>query len=102
MGLIFKTVYRSTLLFHHLSSRLIRGWKKNETGLHELYNTTQVWVMEDRLQYIKDTLNMPGAQTNSQPYYLLERHPMLCGVFAFSLVLDFQELGIVLANAWGL
>ena len=23
-------------------------------------------------------------------------------VFAFSLILDFQELGIVLANAWGM
>lgn len=76
--------------------------KENEAGLHGLYESTQEWIMKDRLQYIKQTLNLPSAHTYSQQYYLLERHPILCGIFAFSLILDFQELGIVLANAWGM
>jgi hypothetical protein len=58
------------------------------------------WIMKDQVQttmrkMVGNDLPLPNE------FNLLRQHPLLCGLFAFSIQLEMQEFGVTFVNAWG-
>jgi hypothetical protein len=74
----------------------------NEACVENLKVFVKDWILSDFLGAIRNPVHLrmlPGVEVES--YYLLTRHPFLCGMLQFRMQLTFQELGLVLATAWG-
>ena len=81
--------------------------KQNEMPIKQLSREIDKWVLSDALLTMKQKIksqspyNIGNLSESDESFYLLSRHPLLCGTFAFKIYLQVQELGVVLANAWG-
>ncbi|KAJ3089487.1 hypothetical protein HK102_006278 [Quaeritorhiza haematococci] len=74
----------------------------NEMAVQHLESIVEEWIMKDYIGKGKRSVyarTLPGVPI--EPFFLLKRHPLLCGLLQFRLQLDSQELGIVLAGAFG-
>jgi hypothetical protein len=61
------------------------------------------WAKRDALRETRDTIfrQLPPPDSGDQPFALLTRHPMLCGLLQFKIYSDFKDAGSALAGAWG-
>jgi hypothetical protein len=78
--------------------------KKNEKIVQGLRRDIDVCVLGDVVYPLKDKYykQCSGVSpTESERFYLYKRHPILCGILAFRTVLELQDAGVILCNAWG-
>ncbi|KAJ3173682.1 hypothetical protein HDU88_002771 [Geranomyces variabilis] len=81
----------------------IENWPaQNERSVELFQQFIDTWITGDRLHAVRKHLagNL-GVGRKLQPYSLMRRHPWLCGLMQFKMQLIAQELGMVLAGAWG-
>ena len=96
---------KNTLQDYLSFSRSIKApdtWpKENDFYLQNICRSINEWILEDALlaKKKKVTVAWGSLEDPSEAYYLLKRHPILCGVLAFHVVLKLQETGVVLVNA---
>ncbi|MCJ1287916.1 hypothetical protein MMC26_007268 [Xylographa opegraphella] len=81
--------------------------KQNEMPIKQLSREIDQWILSDVFLEMKKKFKSPSLYNIANPeqsdeaYYLLSRHPLLCGTLAFKICLQIQEFGVILANAWG-
>ena len=78
--------------------------KKNEKAVQGLRRDIDVCVLGDVVYPLKEKYykQCSGVSpTESERFYLYKRHPILCGILAFRTVLELQDAGVILCNAWG-
>ncbi|KAF8866371.1 hypothetical protein BDZ45DRAFT_339028 [Acephala macrosclerotiorum] len=78
--------------------------KKNEQALREMRETLDECVFKDAIFPLKESqcrsMNYP-APPETERFYLYKRHPVLCGILTFSILLEQRELGLALAQCMG-
>ena len=85
-------------------SQIFKNWPaNNERGVKSIEAYIDDCIAKDVLGIAKRRIYGTKAQylPKGQPYALLRWHPILCGLFQFSLYQRMQESGIILATAWG-
>lgn len=76
----------------------------NEKVFHKFVQEIDQCVLSDAiLPHKRNQLratNQPSPP-DSEEFYLYKRHPILCGVTAFAIMLEMEEFGVILVNAMG-
>lgn len=100
LGSKIKDTWNTTLRFR--GSLELSTWPPhNDMVIEEtMIKLIDEWLFEDRIQLtMKRTVrNVPVPDGD---FHLFRQHPLLCGLFAFSLRMRFHEYGVDYANAWG-
>jgi hypothetical protein len=73
--------------------------KSNDQFLRNTLAFVDQWIMDDMVDKMRRVLLRSVFEP--EPYYLLSRHPLLCGSMLFSVTLMMREAGTALAMAWG-
>jgi hypothetical protein len=91
-----------TLKQYFATSKIFVNWPQhNEQGVRMIGTFIEEWIEQDPYMAVKKK-SFPGPGfPEPQPFSLLQRHPLLCGLFQFHLYLLLQDSGITLAGAWG-
>ncbi len=90
-----------------LSARAPDTWNKtNDICLKAIVDTIDMWVSQDVLWAMKKKAAVDNdlethANRDIESFYLYERHPVLCGLICFSIVLKIQKAGLGLVSACG-
>ncbi|KAI4193237.1 MAG: hypothetical protein LQ348_002920 [Seirophora lacunosa] len=82
----------------------IENWpKSNDLQFTELLGIIDNWVMQDVIaeRRAKIKMKVPTQDVIAEPFFLLKQYPMICGLFTFALKARYQELCVVVINAWG-
>ncbi|KAI5365443.1 hypothetical protein Slin15195_G049800 [Septoria linicola] len=86
--------------FRYSRNMSISTWaRQNDEVFRQIKAMAQDWALEDKIA--KLPLTIPKGAPRKQSFYLLSNHPVLTGLFVFSLKLRMEEAGITLCNAWG-
>jgi hypothetical protein len=76
----------------------------NEKALHLFAKEIDEYVLSDAILPHKKVLlraeNMPQPP-ETEKFYLYKRHPILCGITAFTIMLEMQQMGVIMVNAMG-
>lgn len=77
--------------------------KQNDQVLQTIKSEVDAWINRDAYYPSKKRQYKAGNLDVSliQPYSLLSRQPLLCGLLLFRLNMLLQDTGITLVNAWG-
>jgi hypothetical protein len=85
------------------TSKTFENWpKQNEENIRNIQRFSETWIETDWYgQMTQNMMQRAPYMPTPQPYSVLRRHPLLCGIFQFKLYLLLQDAGITLATAWG-
>lgn len=84
--------------FHASTSMTIDTWpRSNDEFFHLIKYRIETWAKGDPIRETSLRYRRPPPADR----HLLSQHPLLCGLVAYGLKMDFGEAGIALANAWG-
>lgn len=93
--------------YFELSEGLVKpaDWPKfNEVAFHAAQDQIDALVLQDPTYWARErdvrTRNTPEA-TEIDRFYLCCRHPVLCGLTTFTILLRKQDLSLTLVNAIG-
>jgi hypothetical protein len=84
--------------------RLFTNWpSSNEKGVENLSKFIKQWAVDDAFEFVKSEMLGGGLpkRMRPEPFALLSRHPVLCGLLQFKVYTEMKYFGIVLAGAWG-
>jgi hypothetical protein len=99
-GKIAKSSLQATLKFTAPST--LKGWpKSNDKILLDSITFIDVWILDDAVEKIRRQLLGSQVQGKNEPYFLLARHPLLCGLLKFSITLMLHKAGTAVAETWG-
>lgn len=82
----------------------VENWpKSNDQGLYQILEQITDWVKTDAVAYTRAKAARKGAipKSSVEPFFLLKRHPLYCGMLSCSIKALTQEASIIFANAWG-
>ena len=69
------------------------------SAINELIRELDLWYLGDALLTMKSRLSQwPNITSPVEQYYLLQFHPLLCGILTFHVILYLHELGNSFAN----
>lgn len=84
--------------FEFHSSLRVETWPaSNDKALRGLQARIVGWVDNDPIQSAKIKIKQPPGE----PFMLMRRHPLFCGLWEYSLKALFHEMGIVFSGAFG-
>ena len=100
LGLQAKKTTGETLTFR--DGLRVDTWPaQNDQALYQnVIRKIDDFVLEDQIHAMMKRL-VKGVPLPEGKFRLYNQHPMLCGLFAFSIQLQLQEYGITYVNAWG-
>lgn len=95
-----KLSLQATLKF--TATTTLKGWtKKNDKILCNTIAFIDEWVLIDAVEKIRRGLLGAQSLGMSEPYFLLARHPLFCGLLKFSVILMLHDAGAAVARTWG-
>ncbi|KAL2069448.1 hypothetical protein VTL71DRAFT_14127 [Oculimacula yallundae] len=80
-------------------------WRKKDTEyIKEFYKNIDTLVLQDNVfdtkdEYSREIRGYPIGE--EERFYLLKRHPILCGMMAFRTILETHSIGVLVCNVWG-
>lgn len=84
--------------FQFHASLTIDTWpRSNDAYFRDIQRRIDMWVKGDPILQASLRHNRPPPGDRN----LLSKHPVLCGLLAYGLKMQFHEAGVALANAWG-
>ncbi|GAM91699.1 hypothetical protein ANO11243_097520 [Dothideomycetidae sp. 11243] len=87
---------RMHLKFH--ASLKIATWSPSKDQVfHDILDYCKTWIRGDVVLEMSQQFQRPPASDRR----LLSQRPLLCGLLAYHLKIQYREAGIALANAWG-
>ncbi|KAL8705806.1 MAG: hypothetical protein Q9201_001093 [Fulgogasparrea decipioides] len=84
----------------HSSLRTTTWPKENDALMRDLLEYIDSAILQDTMTEISTKWRMDSGLPNAEPFRLLRRYPLYCGLSLFNLKVRFQELSIAFANAW--
>jgi len=107
MGVAAANAKETMKRYFELSRGLLKPgtWSEhNDLVFHTFVKEIDTHVLDDAILPLKKAKlraeNQP-APADTERFYLYMRHPILCGITAFSIMLEMQEFGVTLVNAMG-
>ena len=81
----------------------VPSWAKLNAGSISYFEKLiDAFVLKDALiSQKKKHKNWSETSSPIDNYYLLNRHPLLCGIFSFQIIMGLHHIGVGLAGGWG-
>jgi hypothetical protein len=89
--------------YFNRSGLRVANWPpSNEQGLVGFSKFIRQWAVEDAFRFAKTEMLTNSIESErAEPFALLSRHPVLCGLLQFKVYTIMKEAGIALSGAWG-
>ena len=80
------------------------SWAKtNARAIGDFTMDIYMWVLNDAfLQMKREYGGWLDVSSSSEEFHLLNRHPILCGILSFYIILSLYYIGVALAEGWGI
>ena len=92
-----------TQYFRSKGIHTFTNWpESNEQGLVGFSKFVKQWAVDDVFKWAKGIIFQdPSEAKRSEPFALLSRHPILCGLLKFKVHTGMKDAGIALTAGWG-
>lgn len=97
-----ETSIQQVLKFHE--NLRIKNWpRQNDQDLLQILNLIKEWVKTDAVDKNRRVMlkRSKFAPPPAEPFMLLKRHPLYCGLLTYTIKYLSHEASVIFANAWG-